>query len=63
MPTQQISNKLAGKARRLPEGPRGGVELLLVHAVESLGKQGEVVEVKSGSPACGRSSASWSPRA
>lgn len=48
MPTQQISNKSSARPRRLPEGPRGGIELLLVHAVESLGKQGEVVEVKRG---------------
>ncbi|MFM7208010.1 MAG: 50S ribosomal protein L9 [Planctomycetaceae bacterium] len=34
--------------RRLPKGKRGGVELLLVHNVEHLGKQGEVVEVKRG---------------
>jgi large subunit ribosomal protein L9 len=36
----------AGK--RLPRGERGGIELLLVHNVEHLGKQGEVVEVKRG---------------
>jgi len=34
--------------RRLPKGKRGGIELLLVHNVEHLGKQGEVVEVKRG---------------
>lgn len=34
--------------RPLPKGPHGGVELLLVHSVESLGKQGEVVEVRPG---------------
>jgi large subunit ribosomal protein L9 len=33
---------------RLPKGQRGGIELLLVHNVEHLGKQGEVVEVKRG---------------
>ena len=42
----------AAKARprlpRLPKGERGGIELLLVHTVEHLGKQGEVVEVKRG---------------
>src|SRR3972149_9858663 len=32
----------------LPKGPRGGVELLLIHSVESLGKQGEMVEVRPG---------------
>src|SRR2546423_15681202 len=34
--------------RPLPKGEHGGIELLLVHSVESLGKQGEVVEVKPG---------------
>jgi large subunit ribosomal protein L9 len=32
----------------LPKGARGGVELLLVHSVDHVGKQGEVVEVKPG---------------
>lgn len=35
-------------AKRLPRGKRGGIELLLVHNVDHLGKQGEVVEVKRG---------------
>lgn len=34
--------------RRLPRGKRGGIELLLIHDVEHLGKQGEVIEVKRG---------------
>jgi large subunit ribosomal protein L9 len=34
--------------RPLPTGPRGGVELLLIHSVEHVGKQGQVVEVKPG---------------
>ena len=38
---------VAGK-RSLPKGNRGGIELLLIHNVEHLGKQGEVVEVKRG---------------
>jgi large subunit ribosomal protein L9 len=38
---------VAGK-RSLPKGKRGGIELLLIHNVEHLGKQGEVVEVKRG---------------
>jgi len=33
---------------RLPKGNRGGIELLLVHNVDHLGKQGEVVEVRRG---------------
>jgi large subunit ribosomal protein L9 len=40
--------RVAAAGKRLPKGKRGGVELLLVHAVEHLGKQGEVVEVKRG---------------
>jgi large subunit ribosomal protein L9 len=32
----------------LPQGPRGGVELLLIHSVEHVGKQGQVVEVRPG---------------
>jgi large subunit ribosomal protein L9 len=34
--------------RPLPVGPHGGIELLLVHSVDDLGKQGEVVEVRPG---------------
>jgi large subunit ribosomal protein L9 len=36
------------RSRRLPKGPHGGVELLLIQPVEHLGKQGDVVEVKHG---------------
>jgi len=36
------------RCKRLPKGPHGGVELLLVQPVEHLGKQGDVVEVKHG---------------
>jgi large subunit ribosomal protein L9 len=47
MPTESAPTiERAGK--RLPRGERGGIELLLVHSVEHLGKQGEVVEVKRG---------------
>jgi large subunit ribosomal protein L9 len=35
-------------ANRLPVGEHGGIELLLIHNVEDLGKQGDVVEVKPG---------------
>lgn len=34
--------------KRLPKGPNGGVQLLLIHNVEHLGRQGELVEVKQG---------------
>jgi large subunit ribosomal protein L9 len=47
MPTQEAP-LVEAAGRRLPKGKRGGVELLLVHTVEHLGKQGEVVEVKRG---------------
>ncbi|MEI6366329.1 MAG: 50S ribosomal protein L9 [Planctomycetota bacterium] len=52
--THPSSAKIASAAKagprlpRLPKGERGGIELLLVHTVEHLGKQGEVVEVKRG---------------
>lgn len=36
------------RIKRLPTGPNGGVELLLIHGVEDLGQQGDVVEVKPG---------------
>ncbi|MEO1498097.1 MAG: 50S ribosomal protein L9 [Planctomycetota bacterium] len=36
------------RAKRLPSGPNGGVELLLIQSVEHVGKQGEIVEVKRG---------------
>jgi len=34
--------------KRLPRGPHGGIQLLLVHSVDNLGKQGDVVEVRPG---------------
>ena len=34
--------------KRLPTGPHGGVELLLIQSVDQLGRQGEVVEVRTG---------------
>ena len=34
--------------QRLPRGPHGGIELLLIHSVEDLGHQGDVVEVRPG---------------
>ncbi len=36
------------RIKRLPKGPNGGIELLLIQAVDHLGSQGDVVEVKSG---------------
>ncbi|HXT58382.1 MAG TPA: 50S ribosomal protein L9 [Pirellulales bacterium] len=34
--------------KRLPRGPHGGIELLLIQSVDHLGKQGDVVSVKAG---------------
>jgi large subunit ribosomal protein L9 len=48
MPVRDLPTIRVPAQSRLPKGPRGGVELLLVHNVEHLGKQGEVVEVKRG---------------
>jgi len=36
------------RTKRLPKAPNGGIELLLVQAVDHLGKQGDVVTVKAG---------------
>ena len=36
------------RGHRLPKGPNGGIELLLIQNVNHLGKQGEVVEVRPG---------------
>jgi large subunit ribosomal protein L9 len=40
--------KTASQNKRLPKRPGGGIELLLVQSVDHLGKQGDVVVVKSG---------------
>lgn len=42
------SKKRALTQSRLKKGPRGGVELLLIQAIEHLGQPGDVVEVKNG---------------
>ncbi len=36
------------RSKRLPKGPHGGIELLLVQSVEYLGRPGDVVEVRPG---------------
>ena len=46
--TKKKKRRLPRGIRRLPTGPHGGIELLLIHSVENLGEQGEVVEVKPG---------------
>ncbi len=40
--------RVSKKMRRLPVGPNGGVQVLLVHPVEHLGEPGDIVEVKRG---------------
>ena len=48
----QVRSKRARNAyrtgKRLPKGPNGGIQLMLIHTIPSLGKQGEIVEVKPG---------------
>ena len=50
MPKTQTPKKRSHphRSRRLPKGPNGGIELLLIQSVEHLGKQGDVVEVRPG---------------
>ncbi|MEZ6093293.1 MAG: 50S ribosomal protein L9 [Pirellulaceae bacterium] len=36
------------KFKRLPTGPNGGIQLLLIQSVDGLGRQGDVVEVRPG---------------
>lgn len=43
-----MATKKNNRMRRLPKGPNGGIQLLLIQSVDHLGKQGEVVEVKAG---------------
>jgi len=40
--------KVPHHGKRLPRGPNGGIELLLIQSVDHLGSQGDVVEVKPG---------------
>ena len=50
MPKTKIKQKRTTlkRPKRLPRGPNGGIELLLIQSVDNLGKPGDVVEVKSG---------------
>ncbi len=41
-------HRIPHRNKRLPTGPHGGIELLLVQSVEHLGRQGDVVEVRPG---------------
>lgn len=47
MPGTQRTRK-SQMFKRLPKGENGGIQLLLIHNVEHLGKQGDIVEVKAG---------------
>ena len=47
MPTPRTKTRRQHN-QRLPRGPHGGIQLLLIQTVEDLGKQGDVVEVKRG---------------
>ena len=42
------SARIPHRSERLPKAANGGIELLLIQAVEGLGKQGDVVLVKPG---------------
>ena len=48
MATQANKRTKKAKLNRLPRGTNGGIELLLIQSVDSLGKQGDVVEVRAG---------------
>lgn len=46
--SSKSTHKPARRNKRLPRGPHGGIELLLIQSVDHLGKQGDVVSVKPG---------------
>ena len=46
--TTQSPKKRSQLFKRLPKGENGGIQLLLIHNVENLGKQGDIIEVKNG---------------
>ena len=48
MPSGKVKNRRPGVYKALPQGPTGGVQLLLIQSVDHLGKQGEIVQVKRG---------------
>jgi large subunit ribosomal protein L9 len=49
MPSNKSARRRAPQRhQRLPKGPHGGIQLLLVQSVDHVGKQGDVVEVKAG---------------
>ena len=48
MKNAKVNNRIPRRTNRLPRGPHGGIQLLLIHNVEDLGHQGDVVEVRPG---------------
>jgi large subunit ribosomal protein L9 len=50
MPSGKQKQKVSrpGVYKALPQGPTGGVQLLLIQSVDHLGKQGDIVQVKRG---------------
>ena len=48
MASPASQRKRVSHFKRLPKGPNGGIQLLLIQSVDHLGKQGDVVEVKAG---------------
>lgn len=46
--SQSKASKGPQRFKRLPRGPHGGIELLLIQSVDHLGSQGDVVEVRAG---------------
>lgn len=48
MKNAKVKNRIPRRNNRLPRGPQGGIQLLLIHNVEDLGHQGDVVEVRPG---------------
>ena len=42
------TTKKLRRFKRLPTGPSGGIQLMLIQSVDQLGNQGDVVEVKRG---------------
>jgi len=45
---QKRARNVAKASKRLPRGPHGGIQLLLIQTVDPHGKQGDVIEVKRG---------------
>ena len=49
MPSGNVKkSRRPGVYKALPQGPTGGVQLLLIQSVDHLGKQGDIVQVKRG---------------